>query len=204
MLKITPYLGILLVIVAVGGLWYPLLGYFMLVVFATLLIIAPFKGRWFCGNLCPRGSFNDFWLSKITMGKKIPKFFRNMYFRAVLFLLLMGGMVYRLLGTSGLVKQIGMVFVIMCLVTTLISVLFGVFLSPRTWCTFCPMGTIQRVIGGKKYILEVDKSKCIDCGLCNKVCPMHLSVNSILAKPDCIKCGRCIEVCPKTALYFKR
>jgi polyferredoxin len=62
MLKITPHLGIMVLIVSIGGIFYPKLGYFLLLVFASLMIIAPFRGRWFCGNLCPRGSFVDFWL----------------------------------------------------------------------------------------------------------------------------------------------
>ena len=44
--------------------------------------------------------------------------------------------------------------------------------------------------------------KCIDCGKCQKVCPMQLPVNEILDKPDCIKCARCVEACPKRALSF--
>ena len=66
MLKITPYLGIIVMIVSFGGIFYPKLGYFLLLVFASLMVIAPFRGRWFCGNLCPRGSFVDFWLGPIS------------------------------------------------------------------------------------------------------------------------------------------
>jgi ferredoxin len=57
-------------------------------------------------------------------------------------------------------------------------------------------------MGGKRYQLKVDASKCIDCGRCQRVCPMQLPVNEIMEKPDCIKCGRCIEACPKEALSF--
>jgi hypothetical protein len=41
MLKITPYLGIIVLIVSIGGIFYPKLGYFLLLVFATLMIMAP-------------------------------------------------------------------------------------------------------------------------------------------------------------------
>jgi len=63
MLKITPYLGILVLIVSIGGIFYPKLGYFLLLVFASLMVIAPFRGRWFCGKSLPRGSFCGFWLA---------------------------------------------------------------------------------------------------------------------------------------------
>ncbi|WP_205793793.1 4Fe-4S binding protein [Methanosarcina sp. MSH10X1] len=205
MLKITPYLGILVLIVSIGGLWYPALGYFMLLIFAAIFLISPFRGRWFCGNLCPRGSFVDFWVSKISRKKKIPDTVRSLWVRVPVFFLLMGFMGYRIaniLGSLNTFEKIGMVFVTMCLVTTAIAFLLGTYLSPRTWCSFCPMGTAQRLIGGKRYPLKLTKEKCINCGKCDKVCPMQLKVREEGKKPDCIKCGRCVNACPKNALQF--
>ncbi|WP_406660818.1 4Fe-4S binding protein [Methanolobus sp. ZRKC3] len=203
-LKITPYLGILVVIVSIIGLWFPILGYFLLIVFATLLLIAPFRGRWFCGNLCPRGSFMDFWVGRMAGKKRIPKILRSLWIRIPIFILMMGFMGYRLLNTQGLVNQIGMVFVIMCITTTAIAVVLGISIAPRTWCTFCLMGTAQRIIGAGKYQLQIDTEKCIECGKCEKVCPMNLKILEITDNPDCIKCGRCVEACPKNALSFKK
>ncbi len=200
--RITPYLGIIVLIVSIGGIFYPKLGYILLLVFATLLVIAPFRGRWFCGNLCPRGSFVDFWLAPLSRRLRIPPFLRSMWIRVPIFIALMGFMIYRLLGTQGMVDRIGMVFVTLCIVTTSIAILFGVFLAPRTWCTFCPMGTLQRTLGRGRYPLTIDRERCIDCKRCRKVCPMQLPVNEIQDLPDCIKCGRCIQACPKDALSF--
>ena len=202
MLKITPYLGILVIFISIAGLWYPKLGYFVPIIFLTLMIISPFKGRWFCGNLCPRGSFNDFWLGKITLNKKIPKFFGRIWLRIIIFILLFSFIITRLIFTKGLINKIGMVFIIMCIITTSIAILFGIFISPRAWCTFCPMGSIQRLFGKNKYQLKFNKKRCNKCGLCNSICPMQLKVNEISNKPDCIKCGRCIDICPKKALKF--
>ncbi len=205
MLKITPYLGILVLIVSIGGLWYPALGYFMLLVFAAIFLISPFRGRWFCGNLCPRGSFVDFWVSKISRKKKIPATLRSLWIRLPMFLLLMGFMGYRIANTIGSLntfEKIGMVFVMMCLVTTAIATLLGSYLSPRTWCSFCPMGTAQRLIGGKRYPLKLTKEKCINCKKCEKICPMQLKIRQDDTKLDCIKCGRCVSACPKNALKF--
>ena len=205
MLKITPYLGILVFIVSIGGLWYPALGYFMLLVFAAIFLISPFRGRWFCGNLCPRGSFVDFWVSKISRKKKIPATLRSLWVRLPMFFLLMGFMGYRIANTIGSLntfEKIGMVFVMMCLVTTAIATLLGSYLSPRTWCSFCPMGTAQRLIGGKRYPLKLTKEKCINCKKCEKICPMQLKIRQDDTKLDCIKCGRCVSACPKNALKF--
>jgi polyferredoxin len=202
MLKITPYLGIIVVLVSIGGIWFPKLGYVVALVFLSILIISPFRGRWFCGNLCPRGSFNDFWIGRISRNVPIPRFFRSMVLRVPVFIALMGFMISRVLTTQGMVDKIGMVFVTMCILTTTVSILFGLALSPRAWCTFCPMGTLQRYLGRGKYQLKLDPDLCIDCGICKKVCPMQLEGREIADKPDCIKCGRCVEACPKDALSF--
>jgi len=205
LLKITPYLGILVLIVSIGGLWYPALGYFMLLIFAAIFLISPFKGRWFCGNLCPRGSLVDFWISKISKNEKIPAVFRSFWLRIPVFLLLMGFMGYRVMsviGTLNMFEKIGMILVTMCIVTTAIAVILGTFLSPRAWCTFCPMGTAQNLLGGKKYQLQIKEEHCISCKKCEKVCPMQLDVCNSEAMSDCIKCGRCVSACPKDALHF--
>ena len=41
MLNITPYLGMIVLIISIGGIFYPKLGYFLLLVFTSLTIIAP-------------------------------------------------------------------------------------------------------------------------------------------------------------------
>ncbi|NMC09359.1 MAG: 4Fe-4S dicluster domain-containing protein [Methanothrix sp.] len=50
--------------------------------------------------------------------------------------------------------------------------------------------------------IYVGRKKCIECGKCQKVCPMQLSVKEILKMLDCIKCVRFVEACPKDALSF--
>ncbi len=202
MLKITPYLGIIVIIVSIGGIFYPKLGYFLLLVFASLMLIAPFRGRWFCGNLCPRGSFVDFWLAPISRRVKIPSILRSMWFRVPVFFALMGFMVFRIIQTQGIVDRVGMVFVTLCILTTSVAIFFGVAIAPRAWCSFCPMGTLQRALGGSKYQLKVDRQLCIECKKCEKVCPMQLPVSEIKENPDCIKCARCVEACPEGALGF--
>jgi len=205
MLKITPYLGPLVVIVSIAGLWYPLLGYFMLLVMGTLFITSVFRGRWFCGNLCPRGSYFDYGIIKISKKRKIPKVLSSMWIRIPVFTLMMAFMLYRIsvtLAAQNTIELIGMIFVSICLVTTVIGTMLGGYFNTRSWCNFCPMGTMQRFIGGKKYQLKMDHGSCVDCKKCEKVCPMELKVRDIGNNPDCIKCGRCIESCPKDSLTF--
>lgn len=42
---------------------------------------------------------------------------------------------------------VGAVFVVMCIVTTVIAIILGVSLKPRGWCVICPMGTLQNKLG---------------------------------------------------------
>lgn len=203
MLKITPYLGIFVLLIAIGGIFYPKLGYFVLLVMLTLMILAPFRGRWFCGNLCPHGSFADFWLGAVNHRRAmIPQVFSNMWIRIPIFVALMAFMIFRLINTQGVIDQIGMVFVTNYIMMASFVIIFGISFTNRAWCILCPMGTLQMAIGGKKYPLKMDQERCIGCRACQKACPMQLATNEMSEKPDCIKCGRCVEACPKEALSF--
>ncbi|MBP2030493.1 polyferredoxin [Methanohalophilus levihalophilus] len=205
MLKITPYLWIIVLIAAIGGLWYPILGYMMLVVMVTLLTTSVFRGRWFCGNLCPRGSLYDFVLGKFSRKQNIPKILSSLWIRVPAIVFMMSLMVNRLsiaLTTQNTFEKVGTIFASMCLTTTIVATLMGGYFSSRTWCTVCPMGTMQRIIGGKKHQLKMVHDACVNCKKCEKICPMQLSVREIGNNPDCIKCNRCVEACPKDALYF--
>lgn len=198
----TKYLWIPFLLILLGGIFESRIGLFVAVIMGTLFVTSIFRGRWFCGNLCPRGSFNDNILSKISRHKKIPKILRNMVLRSIIFILMMGFMFYRLINTQGIVELIGSAFIFMCILTTVFTLFFGTVYSPRAWCTFCPMGTMQKIIGAKKMKLNFDSTTCINCGICESVCPMQLEVRNIDVQGDCIKCSRCVVACPKKSLNF--
>ena len=55
-------------------------------------------------------------------------------------------------------------------------------------------------MASKKYA-EVNKNRCVACGVCVKECPMNaVSVwkgcYAIIEKDICIGCGKCEEKCP--------
>jgi ferredoxin-type protein NapH len=79
----------------------------------------------------------------------------------------------------------------------------------RAWCAICPIGSLSSWVGRNKYPLTVDQDKCIECGACEKICPMQLAPaklreGSMATRGDCLKCGLCVAACGKEALTFGR
>lgn len=76
-----------------------------------------------------------------------------------------------------------------------------VFVS-RPFCqSLCPLGALYALLNRfTLFGINFDRSRCIDCRACSKVCPMDLDVTKEAGGPECIECGDCIKSCPKNAL----
>jgi formate hydrogenlyase subunit 6/NADH:ubiquinone oxidoreductase subunit I len=48
--------------------------------------------------------------------------------------------------------------------------------------------------------MNLDKTKCVGCKKCEKVCPMAIEVTKNLDSPECIRCGKCKAVCQVEAI----
>ncbi len=144
-------------LIVVGGLFFPLLGYIVLAMMIFFLTLSAFKGRYWCGHLCPRGAFLDIVLSKASRNKSFPKFFPTKWFRWLMLISFMGFFIYRIVRVGGSLFAIGAVFVSMCLITTIISIVLGVATKYRGWCVICPMGTLQDKI--YKIVTSISKNK---------------------------------------------
>ena len=130
-------------LIVIGGLFNPILGYLVVAMMVFFLTLSFFKGRYWCWNLCPRGAFLDIVLAKLSFNKPLPKIFLKPWFRWSVFALFLGFLALRITRTGGNLIAIGAVFVMMCLVTTVISIILGVSTKHRGWCMICPMGTMQ-------------------------------------------------------------
>lgn len=133
-------------LIVIGGLFDPLLGYLVIAMMAFFLVLAFFAHRYWCWNLCPRGAFLDIVVSKLSINKPFPPFFMKNWFRWVVFIFFMGFVIYRLTRTGGNWFLIGAVFVSICIITTIISIILGVASKHRAWCAVCPMGFLQEKI----------------------------------------------------------
>lgn len=192
------------------GWKHPLLGYSVPIVMITGVAGGFFRGRYVCGNLCPRGGFSDRLLSKVSSGKPISLFLWDMKFRWFALVALVGFMLFQMankpLGADW-IPHIGRVFWRMCVITTTLSIVLGILIHQRSWCAFCPIGTLQRAWGAGKYQLHINAKACKECGLCERSCPIGLRVMKYksagkMLDPDCLRCPECAGACPQQALSF--
>jgi ferredoxin len=89
------------------------------------------------------------------------------------------------------------------------AMFFWVVLVGRGYCYYCPLGTVLGWLAraaGQKIITT--KSECIDCGKCDRVCPMSISINEKARRKEavvdsrCVGCGHCVDACPSHTLAY--
>ena len=199
--------GLLSIVVVTIGLGWrlPWLGFSVPIVMITGVLVSLVRGRYVCGNLCPRGAFYDRLVARFSRRREVPSWLRSMPFRWTVFALLMGFMVFRVAQNPLDPMHWGRVFWLMCVVTTGIGVPLALLHHPRTWCAFCPIGTVQNALGGGRGRLRIDAEACRACRICEAACPMGLAIAEhreagVVPHRDCAKCSECIAVCPVGAL----
>ena len=180
--KIIQYLLAPLVpLVIIGGIYQPYLGYLALAMMIAMIGMTFIWGRFFCGWICAMGAFHERVLAKVSLKKEMPPLFKKTWFRWLVFIGLMGLMISRLLMSGGDPAKVGAVFVMMWTVSTVIAVAIGLYFKPRSWCTFCPMASLQGLLAPSKYLLQVS-ADCKQCGLCQKVCPLQTNPGAYKAQ----------------------
>lgn len=76
----------------------------------------------------------------------------------------------------------------------------------RAFCKYvCPITVFMKPMSYFSLLrIKCDKSRCVSCGKCKKVCPMDVDITDNTRKrkngTDCIFCMECVNVCPKKAL----
>jgi ferredoxin-type protein NapH len=198
-------LALVVVIVLTLGWRFPALGVVVPVAMTAGMGGGFFRGRWVCGNLCPRGSLLDTWLGLLPR-RPLPAWLGRPALRWGVLIVLIGGMCAQLAVDPGNWQHWGVVFWRMCLVTSAVALALAVTYAPRGWCGICPVGTVAARVGGDKLPLQI-ASSCRACGLCEHVCPMQLAIVACrqageLTQRDCLKCSACVKSCPSQALSW--
>lgn len=191
-----------------------------------LSLIGLLVGRAVCGWGCPFGLFQEA-LNKIPsvkfVGPKIFRYFKYVVLIVFVFLLpalwlddfgfgepyfcklicpsgtLMGGLPLIAVNQS-LRAQLGRLF--LWKVIFLAAITIGSVFIRRPFCRwFCPLGAFYGPFN-KISLLKIscDHDKCIECGLCSKVCPVNIDVPREINTAECLKCFDCKKVCPKDAI----
>jgi Fe-S-cluster-containing hydrogenase component 2 len=87
-------------------------------------------------------------------------------------------------------------------------VVLPVLTKKRIHCSlFCPLGAFQSIVGLiNPYRVRIDKQKCNECGICQKVCPSFAITEENIKKKKmsitCTRCGECMDACPQEAINY--
>ncbi|GAB6158796.1 4Fe-4S binding protein [Desulfotomaculum varum] len=192
--------------VIIAGWLYPPAGFLLLLCMFGAVGLSFFSGRSWCDWMCPRGAFFDLLFQNPQQTKPVPGWLRSKKLKVFML-----GLIFVVLGTQlylswGDLYGMGMAFVRLLTLTTLVGIVLAVKVHPRGWCHICPMGTMAGWFGKGKRPLFIGE-KCTGCALCAKACPMGLTPHldkqtGLFLDADCIKCGSCTAVCPRNALSF--
>ncbi|KAF1085127.1 putative electron transport protein YccM [Sporotomaculum syntrophicum] len=205
--NLQAYTWVVLPLVAIGGWFYPLLGFLLLGCMLGAVGVSFFRGRNWCDWMCPRGAFLDLFLGPISRKITIPSFFKQAAVRIFMLLLIFTVLGVQFYLAWGDLQAMGLALVRVLTVTTVAGILLGWSIHPRTWCHICPMGTVAHWIARRQKTLQTGSS-CISCGICAKVCPMQLNPNELDKEnsdeySDCLRCNSCVNSCPQKALSFE-
>ena len=191
------------------GWFFPVVGLIAFICMIGPVLTSIWKGRYWCGNICPRGNMYDRLLSKYSPHRSIPKFVRTFGFRLFMVFFIFAVFTVQMYFAWGDWGAMGRVFWKIIVMTTIVGVILSFIYAPRTWCSFCPMGTLSSWVAPKKQPLSscyssvhVEATCEMKCKNCARVCPMQLTPydsrgqESGYMHPDCLKCGKCILACP--------
>jgi len=195
-----------------------------LLLFMFMFVTAIFFGRAWCSWVCPMACLSE--MCQGVNNKKVNvnrlKFIRFLiFFVWVSFVIAMfviaGGIkgvdpLY-LTGNGISVDSPGK-FIIYYFVLALFFIL-SITIGKRGAChSICWMSpflaggyTIGRWLKISQLRIKADPSLCVNCGACDKKCPMSIEVSlsvkdGSIETSDCIFCGECVDHCKKKALRY--
>lgn len=193
-------------------------------VFAMFLFGSLLLGRAFCGWIMPCGGMQEicFQINNRNLKHGISRYIRFViwipWITSIVILVLLAGGYNRTeyffcidhgISVSNIYMYIP--FYIVLFLFFINSIILGKRANCHYICWMNPFMIIGRKIGNVLNVpalrMKVDNKKCINCKICNKVCPMSLNVNDMVRNGDmenseCILCAKCIDCCPNHVINF--
>ncbi len=195
--------------ILIAGAFYPLLGYFIPLCMVLGLASGFFQGRKWCDWFCPRGSFYDALIRPISPNKEIPCLLKAHPFRIAVSVFLMSMILINLILRWPDPYKIGRFFMIMLYITTAAGIILALIFHQRSWCSFCPIGSLINWTSRAASPLKINSAECVECKLCAKTCRTQIKPylfkaegTQVVENRDCLRCGLCVAVCLKSALQL--
>mgnify|MGYP004659954175 FL=1 len=194
----------------IEGFWYYLfLGTFeaATIHYAVAKIFGPLLfGRGWCGYACWTAMILDFLPFKTPLKPRIKKLGLLRYLTFTFSLLLVIALF--LFKVAHLEKIMLYLFIIGNILYYLSGIILAyIFKDNRAFCKYlCPVTIFLKPMSYFSLLrVHFDKTKCIGCKKCLKVCPMNVEVNNDSRKrknaTECILCYECVKACPTKALH---
>ena len=194
----------------IEGFWYYLfLGTFeaATIHYAVAKIFGPLLfGRGWCGYACWTAMVLDFLPFKTPLKPRIKKLGLLRYLTFTFSLLLVIALF--LFKVAHLEKIMFYLFIIGNILYYLSGIILAyIFKDNRALCKYlCPVTIFLKPMSYFSLLrVHFDKTKCIGCKKCLKVCPMNVEVNNDSRKrknaTECILCYECVKACPTKALH---
>lgn len=194
----------------IEGFWYYLfLGVFeaATIHYVVAKILGPFIfGRGWCGYAC--------WTTMILdlLPYKMPKDPRKKvgYIRYIMFVasFLFTGALF-IFNIPNLDRVMFWSFIIGNLLYYIVGIVLAfTFKDNRSFCKYiCPITIFLKPASYFSLMrIKKDEDRCVDCGICKKVCPMDVDMmdnsRNRINGTECILCMSCVEECPKKALHI--
>ncbi len=186
-------------------------GSFMFVI--LLMLLSLVTGPFFCGWLCPYGALQELMgsigrslsLPRLRVPAGLERFL--VYLRYLIFGLSMTGLGFILFLSSPHSTFLSGVSGSVSYITAAAWGLMGFFILlslflDRPFCRyFCTEGAQYGLLSlGRLFSIRREKELCIDCGLCDRSCPMQISISeySHVRNPQCNNCFNCLMNCPRS------
>jgi polyferredoxin len=186
------------------------------VMLLALVISLVLTGKSFCGWICPLGTLEEY-LGRLghrlwpraydKVPRKLDRILQLGKYAILVWVVVQTARSARLVFEpydpyynlfsiwTGLVAWTGYLAVALTLGASL-------FVS-RPFCRWaCPLGAINGLFNSFSFLgIKRDLATCIDCGRCDRACPVHIKVSSAttVRSVECMRCLECVEACPVNA-----